>query len=86
MARQIEITENTKIPLYIVGVVFVFISTSGVGGVFWFSTLYADVAQAKKDISALYDGQKETSKILRKLDRGMIRVQDKLGIEVPDED
>lgn len=45
--RVVEINEQTKLPL---GLVAGLVCTL-VGGVFWLTMLYADVAQAKRDIA-----------------------------------
>ena len=49
-----------------------------VGGIFWLSTMYSDLAYAKKDISDLQS-------VLKRVERGIVKMQIKMGIEVEGE-
>ena len=66
--------ERTKIPI-----TWFFIALMTlVGGIFWLSTMYSDLAYAKKDISDLQS-------VLKRVERGIVKMQIKMGIEVEGE-
>jgi hypothetical protein len=82
--RQIEITENTKVPLSALFSLLAIFCTLGVGGIFWISTLYSDVAQAKRDIIEAKADNKETQMSVRRIEAGVQQIKYKLGIKSED--
>lgn len=63
-----KITENTLIPLSLLAVI--------AGGIFWFSTLYAEVRASSTDIQDL----KNTMRQLQSIDQRLSRIEGKLGL------
>lgn len=85
--RAVEINDQTQVPLAWLVTVSVFLATTGAGGVFWLSTMYSDLAQAKRDIVETKSDNREIVSTLRRLDRNMLKVQVKMGIRPePNED
>lgn len=79
--KSITIDDQTHVPLkWVVGVALTLLTTGG-GGVFWLSTMYSDLAQAKREIASQKEDQKETVKTLRRMERALLKVQIKMGIE-----
>jgi len=79
--KSLTLDDQTRVPFkWLVGVA-VFMLTTGAGGVFWLSTMYSDLAQAKREINEQKGDQKEMRKILERIDRGLLRVQIQLGID-----
>jgi len=79
--KELTLNDQTSVPFkWLVGVA-VFMLTTGAGGVFWLSTMYSDMAQAKREINEQKGDQKEMRKILERIDRGLLRVQIQLGID-----
>lgn len=71
--RVVEINEQTRLPLSLVAG---FVCTLA-GGIFWLTMLYADVAQAKRDI----DGLRSEIKVLHDINARLARIEGKLDIE-----
>ena len=80
--KSAEINEKSTIPISLLIVV----AGAVVSIALWLSSMFADVAQAKRDIIELNQKDKEKSHILNKLDHGLIRIQERLGIDVPNEE
>lgn len=72
--------DKTKIPLIWAAALLV----QTAGGVAWITTLQSDVAQAKVSIAEQKAELKEQGETLLILQKGMVRVQTKMGIEVPE--
>jgi hypothetical protein len=66
--------ENTKIPLFTaIGAVLVLI-----GGIFWLSSLFAEVTSHTKQIERLQDDQREEMKVLLEIRERVIRLEEKV--------
>ena len=77
--RQMELSEKTTIPLGALLSFMAIFGSLGVGSILWAANQTADLAQAKKELTV-------HAKLLNRLDHGMVRVQIKLGIDVPRDD
>jgi hypothetical protein len=75
-----SMTEKSSIPL--IWAAALMMQTAG--GVAWITTLQSDVAQAKSAISEQKTELKEQGNDLNILKRAIVRVQTKMGIEVPE--
>lgn len=80
----VDINEKTKIPFAWMIAVSAFLATSGAGGVGWLTTMHSDISQAKKDLveqkTEQKEFQREVIKVLRRLERSQIKMQEKLKI------
>jgi hypothetical protein len=80
--KSLTLDDQTKVPFrWLIGVVVGTVA----GGAFWLSTMYSDLAQAKREIAEQKVDQKDIKKTLERIDRGLLKVQVKMGIR-PDRD
>jgi hypothetical protein len=78
--KVLDINESTRLPLgWTISIISAMIG-GVIGGMFWLTMLYSDVAYAKRDLHSLENKVDQKLELLNKLDRRMARIEVKLGI------